>query len=245
MHIQVTIISRLKAATFEAKGRGKAAQRESGGREVERETENFSFFLNSLWARLTSHPEQSGQKALGKKKKILLPKRETVPERTSPSREAVINSERLLLHQAIWLCHKEFSSCCWAKIPVRSHSPQRHYSLANVIAPFFSPSLLFASRFIYLQAVCCTARCKNGSARSLREAERQHPCTTDAQKLVSLCLQTVVLCVRLEGSTWQKLLDWQPGRLKASIYPPAGRAQTRFHTLSFAGARKWESHDTD
>lgn len=33
MHIQVTIISRLKAAMFEAKGRGKAVQRESGGRE--------------------------------------------------------------------------------------------------------------------------------------------------------------------------------------------------------------------
>lgn len=33
MHIQVTIISRLKAATLEAKGAGKVAQREGGGKE--------------------------------------------------------------------------------------------------------------------------------------------------------------------------------------------------------------------
>lgn len=123
MHIQVTIISRLKAAMSEAIGKGRG----KGGGVV--------IFFNLLCARFTSHPEQSGQKTLGKK--ILLPKCETVPEWTSPSREAVINSERLLLHQAIWLRCKEFSSCCWAKIRVGSQSPQRHYSLANVIAPFF------------------------------------------------------------------------------------------------------------
>lgn len=46
MHIQVTIISRLKAATLEAKGTGKAAQRESGGKEggAERDGAIFLFF---------------------------------------------------------------------------------------------------------------------------------------------------------------------------------------------------------
>lgn len=46
MHIQVTIISRLKAATLEAKGAGKAAQRESGGKEggAERDGAFFLFF---------------------------------------------------------------------------------------------------------------------------------------------------------------------------------------------------------
>ena len=51
MHIQVTIISRLKAATLEAKGAGKAAQRESGGKEGGAERDGaFFLFLNPPWS---------------------------------------------------------------------------------------------------------------------------------------------------------------------------------------------------
>lgn len=138
MHIQVTIISRLKAAMFEAKGRGKAAQREwRKRRKWKRRWRIFPFFkppFEHFWHLNQSKAARKHQK---KKKEILLLKCETVPSWSSPSRAAVINSERLLLHQAIWLCRKEFRSCCWAKIPVGSHLPQRHYSLTNVIAPFF------------------------------------------------------------------------------------------------------------
>lgn len=188
---------------FKAKGRGKAAQRESGGRRKRRETENLPFLLYPpLWAWLMSYPQQSRQKALGKKLNLLLPKCETVPEWTSPCRAAVINSERLLLHQAIWLCRKESVAAAELRFlldPIRPSDIIHSQMLSHHF--FSSPSLLLASHFIYLQAVCCTARCKKGSARSLWKAERQHPRTTDAQRLVSLCLPTLVLCVRLEGST--------------------------------------------
>lgn len=50
MHIQVTIISRLKAAMLEAKGRGKAAQRERRGKEKSAEHNRvFSLFFETLF----------------------------------------------------------------------------------------------------------------------------------------------------------------------------------------------------
>lgn len=88
MHIQVTIISRLKAALSEAKGKERWREQETS--------------LLPPWAGPMACPEQSGQKTLRGKKTHLAGKCETVPERSWPSGGSVINSERLLRHQTIW-----------------------------------------------------------------------------------------------------------------------------------------------
>lgn len=90
MHIQVTIISRLKAALSEAKGKERWREQETS--------------LLPSWAGPTVCPERSGQKILWEKKRHLAAKCETVPEWSWPSGGRVINSERLLLHQTIWCC---------------------------------------------------------------------------------------------------------------------------------------------
>lgn len=79
------------------------------------------------------------------------------------------------------------------------------------------PSPLFVSCFIYSQAVRCPAWCKNDSARSLREAKRQHPRTRDARELVWLSYRycwvsgwKAALC----KSCWTDSLG-----LTASVYP--------------------------
>jgi len=70
MHIQVTIISRLKAATFEAKGRGKAAQRESGGREESGEgNREFFLFLNLLQSMANISPRAKQPESTRRRKK--------------------------------------------------------------------------------------------------------------------------------------------------------------------------------
>lgn len=72
MHIQVTIISRLKAATFEAKGRGKAAQRESGGREERKRREKdreFFLFFNPPLSTADISPRAKRPESTRKKKK--------------------------------------------------------------------------------------------------------------------------------------------------------------------------------
>lgn len=234
MHIQVTIISRLKAATSKLKAEGRQHRGRVGEeKKVKRETD---FFLIST-PPLTSCLEQSGQKALGKRKIILLLKCETVPERSSPSRAAVINSERLLLHQAIWLRRKEFSSCCWAQIPVGSHSPQPHYSLTTVIAPFPPAPIAAVCESLYLFAgsllPCLVQKWLCQEPPGSQEAAPSHEGCSGAR----LALLPIVPGVGLEGGTLQKLLDRQPGT-DGFCLSPAGRAQPR----SLTG---WESHATD
>lgn len=187
MHIQVTIISRLKAARFKAKGRGKAAQRESGGRGESREgdREFFLFFKPSLSTADISPGAKQPESTTKKKKYSCRNAKRFLNEPLPPEKQLLILKG----------CCCTRPSGCAVKSSVAAAELR---FLSDPICPsdiihsqmlshhFFPHHCCVRAALFICRQFAALPSAKMALPRSLQEAERQHPRTTDAQKLVSL-----------------------------------------------------------